>query len=108
MRRLPALLSISLLFVASPARAQQASPTPDVVLRLVGQTRWNDPQHTTLHVAVRAVNHGDQPLSGISIFLGINTATGSRTQYEQSLSATTGSPLLGNTVVEPGTIEPGR
>src|SRR2546421_7115812 len=104
MRRLAACLAIPLLFVALPARGQQASQTPDVTLRLVGQTRWNDPRHTTVNIVVRAANRGDQTLDGISIFLGINTATGSRTQYQQSLSGTTGLELLGNTVVEPGSI----
>src|SRR5438034_1617216 len=108
MRRLGALLVIPLLFVAFPARAQQASSTPQVSLRLLHQTRWNDPDHTIVKVEVRAVNRSDQTLNDLSIFLGINTATGSRTEYEQSLSESTGSELLGNTNFEPGSLAPGH
>src|SRR5437763_11504437 len=107
MRRLAALFAIPLLFVALPARAQQASSTPQVTLRLLQQTRWNDPDHTVVRVEVRATNRSDETLRDLSIFLGINTATGSRTEYEQSLSQTTGSELLGNTILEPGSLAPG-
>ena len=106
MRRLCALLVIPVLFAAFPARAQQASSTPQATLRLLHQTRWNDPDHTMVKVEVRAVNRSDQTLSDLSIFLGINTATGSRTEYEQSLSESTGFELLGNTFVEPGSLAP--
>ena len=108
MRRLAACLAIPLLFVALPARAQQASQTPQVVLRLVHQTRWNDPDHPTVRLEVRAANRSDQTLTDLSVFVGINTATGSRTEYEQSLAGDTGSPILGNTIVEQGTIAPGQ
>jgi uncharacterized protein DUF6049 len=107
MRRLLALLVIPLLFVALPARAQQASGTPEVTLRLLHQTRWNDPDHTLVKVEVRAANHSDQTLRDLSIFLGVNTATGSRTEYEQSLTQPTGYPIIGNTIVEPGALVPG-
>jgi hypothetical protein len=107
MRRLGVLLAIPLLFVAFPAHAQQTSGTPQVTLRLLHQTRWNDPDHTVVKVDVRAVNRSDQTLRDLSIFLGINTPTGSRTEYEQSLTEPTGAELLGNTLVKPGTLVPG-
>jgi len=109
MRRLAPALAIPLvLLVALPARAQQSSPSPAVTLRLVDQTRWNDPDHTLVKVVLRAANHSDQTLDSLSIFLGINTATTSRTQYEQSLQGTTGSEQLGNTFVETGSLAPGQ
>src|SRR5438477_4569924 len=113
MRRLGASLAIAipLLFLALPtARAQQPADatSSDVTLRLIHQTRWNDPKHTALQVEVRAANRGKDTLDDISIFLGINTATGSRTEYEQSLQGDTGQPELGNTFVEQGSLEPGQ
>src|SRR5437899_432715 len=100
MRRLAACLAVPLLFVALPsARAQEG---PGVVLRLISQTKWSDPQHTTLRLAVRAFNETDRTLDDLSVFVGVRTPTGSRTEYEQSLRSDTGSPLIGNTVVEPG------
>jgi uncharacterized protein DUF6049 len=106
MRRVGALLVIPLLFVASPARAEQTSRTPEVALRLIHQTKWNDPKHRLLRVEVRAVNRTDRTLRDLSVFLGINTATGSRTEYEQSLRETTGAELLGNTMVGHGSLAP--
>ena len=87
------------------ARAQQG---PAVTLHLVYQTRWNDPKHTTLVVDVRARNGTAQPLDQLSLFVGIDTPTGSRTEFQQSLRSATGSPIYGNTFLEPGTLQPNR
>ena len=106
MRRLAACLAIPVLLLAVPsARAQQG---PAVTLHLVYQTRWNDPRHTTLVVDVRARNGTAQPLDQLSLFVGIDTPTGSRTEYQQSLRSVTGSPIYGNTFLEPGTLQPNR
>src|SRR5438093_7988469 len=89
MRRLAPCLVIPLLLALAPsARAQQAGG--EIVLRLVHQTPWNDPDHTSLGLVVRAVNDSDRDLGDLSLGIIIESSIGSRTEYEQSLHADTG------------------
>ena len=105
MRRLAACLAIPMLLLTVPsARAQQGA----VTLHLVAQTRWNDPKHTTLAMEIRARNGTGRTLDQISLFVAIDTPTGSRTEYEQSLRSDVGSPIYGNTFLQTGSLPPNR
>ena len=78
------------------------------MLRLVHQTMWNDPDHTTLNVAVRAVNHSTEDLDDLSLTIAVFTRVGSRSEYEDSLEGTTGNFLLGNTTPVEGSVPSGE
>jgi hypothetical protein len=84
MRRLSRYLVLPclLLLLAPPARAQDSS---EVLLRLIRQTPWNDPTHTSLSLDVRAVNRTSGALSDLSVGLTIFTPARSRSAYHQSL-----------------------
>src|SRR5947208_3322025 len=109
MRRSAALLSLPLVIAAaivlpSPAGAQQ--PGEDVVLRLVHQTPWNDPDHTNLSLQVRAVNATAQEFDDLSLVVTIETHTGSRTEYESSLESDTGEVLSAIPTLLTGSLSP--
>jgi len=112
---LPVTLLLALGAATTMARAQTPLPGPTpsggqrgIFLRLVHQTPWNDPRHTKLDLTVRAINHTDTPLDSLSIAVIVFTHVGSRSEYELSLRADTGEPVIANTPSESGSIAPGR
>jgi hypothetical protein len=106
------LMSSVALFATPPASAQTSgSPTPaageDVILRLVHQTPFNDPDHTDLRLQVRAVNLTDQTFDELSVGITIETPVGSRTEYEDSLQSDTGQVLIANSPPVEGELQGG-
>jgi hypothetical protein len=107
MRRFALLLALPLAFAfAAPARGAQT--TGQVALRLVHQTSWNDPDHTMLSIEVRAVNDTEGTLGNLSLGVTIQTPTGSRSEYEESLGADTGAVALATAPPLEGQLEPGE
>ena len=77
MRRLAACLVLPLVLAAAPPAGAQSQG--GVVLRLVHQTPWNDPRHTTLDLTVRAANGTAQTLDDLSVNITIDAKLPNRT-----------------------------
>ncbi|MFN2544380.1 MAG: DUF6049 family protein [Actinomycetota bacterium] len=107
MRRLVAFLTLLLLMAVGPWRVNAQPAGGDVLLRLVRQTPWNDPEHTRLTVQVRAVNASEETLDDLSLGVTIETPVGSRSEYERSLESDTGEVLSATSALVTGPLDPG-
>ena len=113
MRRIGACCALALLSLLAVAAGGVPSTSPSaaggsVVLRLVSQPAFNDPQHTDLPVVVRAVNGTDQTYDDLSVGVTIETSVGNRTEYEDSLQSDTGAVEFADTSFVPGSLAPGQ
>jgi len=116
MRRLVALLPAAVLLAVAVAPASAQSPSPSdepepgtVRLQLLEQTPWNDPEHPTVDVRVRATNEGDAPLGRLTIGATLFGRLISRTAYEASLLADPIPAVVvkADTFARQGPLEPG-
>ncbi len=112
MRRLPGILTVLCILVplAVAVPAAGTATTPGVRLTLAGQSPWVTPEDPRLHLRVRAVNLGTEPVSDLWFGITVFTPARTRTQYERSL---TGDPpdagvLFARFERVPGEIGPGQ
>lgn len=98
-----------LTFLVVPGRPA-AAQEPAVQLRLLEQSpQWNDPNHPSLTLRVRAENLGQDTLDDLRIGITLWPPVFSRTGYEQSLSGdpADAAPLLAETRSREGVLAPG-
>jgi hypothetical protein len=105
-RRALLVLAIALVGLVVPT-AGRAQDTPDLMLRILGQTPWTSPGHPTLHVRLLVRNDGAEGIGDLSVGITIGAAMRSRTTYgvflDEGLNST---PIFSDTQLEAGTLEP--
>jgi hypothetical protein len=104
---LASFLSVALLAVPSGRAGGQEPP---LRLTLLDQSpQWNDPNHPSVVVRLRAENTGEEPLDDLRIGVTLWPPVFSRTGFEQSLESdpADAAPLLAETRSREGVLAPG-
>ena len=95
---------LAILWIASPARAQEA---PKAVIRLIGQTAWTTPEKPLLRITLRITNEGGSTITEPVVGWTLGPKVTSRVQYETALGEGPAFPASAETVPVLADLAPG-
>jgi hypothetical protein len=95
---------LSILWIASPARAQEP---PSAVIRLIGQTAWTTPEKPLLRITLRVTNDGGSTITDPVVGWTLGPKVTSRDQYEATLDEGPAFAASADTELLPEDIAPG-
>jgi hypothetical protein len=95
---------LSILWMASPARAQEP---PSALIRLIGQTAWTTPEKPLLRITLKITNDGVSTITEPVIGWTLGPKVTSRVQYETALDEGPVFPASAETVPVLADLAPG-
>jgi uncharacterized protein DUF6049 len=95
---------LSILWIASPARAQEP---PSAVIRLIGQTAWTTPEKPLLRITLRITNESGSTITDPVVGWTLGPKVTSRVQYETALDEGPVFPASAETVPVLADLAPG-
>jgi hypothetical protein len=96
---------LAILWIASPARAQEEAPS--AVMRLVSQTAWTTPDTPLLRIRVRISNEGDSTISDPDVVWELGPKVDARLEYDTAMDQGPSSPSAADTVALDEDLAPG-
>jgi hypothetical protein len=95
---------LSILWIASPARAQEP---PSAVIHLIGQTAWTTPEKPLLRITLSITNDGGSTITDPVVGWTLGPKVTSRDQYEATLDEGPAFAASAETELLPEDIAPG-
>lgn len=95
---------LSILWIASPARAQDP---PSALIRLIGQTAWTTPEKPLLRITLEITNDGGSTITEPVVGWTLGPRVTSRVQYETALEEGPVFPASAETVPVLADLAPG-